>query len=36
MLNKDIICNSEGKKPIKFCERNIFVILEGKYGEDCI
>jgi hypothetical protein len=31
-LNKDIICNTEGKKLTEFCERNVFKILNEKYG----
>jgi hypothetical protein len=27
MLNKDIICNTEGNKLTEFCERNVFEIL---------
>jgi hypothetical protein len=28
------VCNAEGRKLIEFCERNVFEILNGKYGED--
>jgi hypothetical protein len=31
-LIKGYVCNTEGKKLAKFCERNIFEILNRKYG----
>jgi exonuclease III len=33
-VNKDSICNIEGRQLIEFCERNTFDILNGKYGVD--
>jgi hypothetical protein len=33
-VSKDLVCNAEGRKFIEFCERNMFAILNGKYGED--
>jgi hypothetical protein len=34
MLSKYIVCSTEGKKFIEFCEGNIFEISNGKYGTD--
>jgi hypothetical protein len=34
MLSKHITCNTEGTKLIKFCEKNTFAILNGKYEAD--
>jgi hypothetical protein len=31
-LNKDIICNNDGKKLIEFCEENIFINFKRKLG----
>jgi hypothetical protein len=33
-LSKDLVCNAKGRKLIEFCERIVFKILNGKYGED--
>jgi hypothetical protein len=33
-VSKDLVCNAEGRKLIELCERNVFEILNGKYGED--
>jgi hypothetical protein len=32
--SKDKVINSEGKKLVKLCERNMMKILNGKYGQD--
>jgi hypothetical protein len=33
-LSKDIVCNTEGNKLIEFLKRNIFEIVNRKYGPD--
>jgi hypothetical protein len=33
-VSEDLVCNAEGRKLTEFCERNVFEILNGKYGED--
>jgi hypothetical protein len=33
-VSKDVTCNTEGRKVIEFCQRNILEMLNGKYRED--